>query len=139
MMDYVSTPARAKGVAPLASHEEGYTEAATARPPKASPLPTADGVDKIYCQLAEIDAIAVVQLAECIRWHRSNLTLTWLPPAPGWRGPTVEPSVARTAPLPSVDFSPRASLRQRGPHVEPQAHRWVGAQHDRRARNLHHS
>jgi hypothetical protein len=30
-----------------------------------SPLPTIDGVDKLYHQLAEIHAIAAAQLAEC--------------------------------------------------------------------------
>jgi hypothetical protein len=34
MMDFASTQARAKGVTPTASREEGHTEAATARPQK---------------------------------------------------------------------------------------------------------
>jgi hypothetical protein len=65
MMDFASTLALTKGVAPTASHEEGRTEAAAARPQKASPLPTAVGVDKMYCQLPEIHAITAAQLVEC--------------------------------------------------------------------------
>jgi hypothetical protein len=58
MMDSTSTQAWAKGVTPNASREEGHTEAAAASPMKASPPPIADGVDRMYCQLAEIHAIA---------------------------------------------------------------------------------
>jgi hypothetical protein len=74
MMDFTSTQARAKGVAPTTSCEESHTEAVAARPLKASPPPTVDGVDKMYCQLAEIHALAATQLVECIHWHRSNST-----------------------------------------------------------------
>jgi hypothetical protein len=38
-----------------------------AKAPSTSPLPTADEVDKLYHQLAEIHAIAIAQLAECTR------------------------------------------------------------------------
>jgi hypothetical protein len=74
MMDFTSTQARAKGVAPTTSCEESHTEAVAARPLKASPPPTVDGVDKMYCQLGEIHALAATQLVECIHWHRSNST-----------------------------------------------------------------
>jgi hypothetical protein len=84
MMDYVSTPARAKGVAPTASREEGHTKAAAARSLKASPLSTIDGVDKMYHQLTEIHAIATVQLAECVHWHRSNPTPNRAHTGTGW-------------------------------------------------------
>jgi hypothetical protein len=63
MMDFTSTPAHTKGVAPTANHEEGCAEAARAKHPKASPPPIADGVDKMYRQLAEVHAITVVWLA----------------------------------------------------------------------------
>jgi hypothetical protein len=36
--------------------------------------PTVDGVNKMYHQLVEIHAIAIVQLAECAHQHRSNPT-----------------------------------------------------------------
>jgi hypothetical protein len=49
MMDYASTQSPAKGVVPTAGYEDGHTEATTAKPLKASPLPTTDGVDKMYC------------------------------------------------------------------------------------------
>jgi hypothetical protein len=74
IIDLASTQARAKGVAPTASCEEGHTEAAAARPPKASPPPTANEVDNRYNQLVEIHAIAAMQLAECARWRQSNPT-----------------------------------------------------------------
>jgi hypothetical protein len=38
----------------------------------ASPLLSADEVDKMYHQLAEIHAIVAMQLAECARWHQSD-------------------------------------------------------------------
>jgi hypothetical protein len=42
----------------------------------ASHLLTIDGVDKMYHQLAEIHAIAVVQLVERARWRQSDSTLS---------------------------------------------------------------
>jgi hypothetical protein len=49
------------------------------KPLSASPPLTADGVDKMYRQLAEIHAITATQLAECAHWRRSDSTpsLTW--------------------------------------------------------------
>jgi hypothetical protein len=52
MVEFASTKARAKEVDPPASHEGCQTEAATAKPLSASPLLTADRVDKMYHQLA---------------------------------------------------------------------------------------
>jgi hypothetical protein len=95
MMDYVSTPAWAQGLAPTVSREEGHAEATMARPPKASPPPTTDGVDKMYHQLVEIHANATAQLAECIRCVDLTQPLTRLTPAlvredppqsPPWQG-----------------------------------------------------
>jgi hypothetical protein len=65
MVDFVSTQAQAKEVAPPASREGGQDEATAAKPLSASHLLTTDGVDKMYRQLAEIHAIAAAQLAEC--------------------------------------------------------------------------
>jgi hypothetical protein len=45
-------------VAPSASHEGGQDEVAVAKPLSVSPPLTADGVDKMYHQLVEIQAIA---------------------------------------------------------------------------------
>jgi hypothetical protein len=53
----------------------------------------------------------------------------------------MEPSVTRMAPPPPTDFSPQASLWQRGPRVKPQAHRrahQVGAQPECHTQNMHH-
>jgi hypothetical protein len=43
MVDFTSPQARAKEVAPLASREQGQTEAVAAKPLSASPLLTATG------------------------------------------------------------------------------------------------
>jgi hypothetical protein len=40
----------------------------------ASPLPTADRVDKLYHYLAEIHPIAAAQLVECAWWRRFDST-----------------------------------------------------------------
>jgi hypothetical protein len=122
MMDFASTLAHAKGLAPAASREEGRAEAAAARPPKALPLPTVDGVDKMYHQLAEIHAITAVKLAECAHWHQSNLTPNVAHASVGWQGPATVPSVTRAAPSPLTNVSPQASLQQRGTHAEPEVH-----------------
>jgi hypothetical protein len=98
MMDYASTQAQAKGMAPTASHEEGHTKATIARPLKASPLPTTDEVDKMYHQLVEIHDIIASQLAECVRWCKSNPTSNVGHNDASWWGPTVAPAATRTAP-----------------------------------------
>jgi hypothetical protein len=76
MIDYAPVRARGKGEAPTASGEGGQ---AAAQALNASPSPTADGVDKLYCQPVEIHAIAAAQLAECTHWCRSDSTpsLVW--------------------------------------------------------------
>jgi hypothetical protein len=74
------------------------------------PPPTIDEVDKMYRHLVEIHTITTAQLVECIHWRWSNLTPNTAHANVGWRGPTVEPSAIRTAPLPPTDFSPQALL-----------------------------
>jgi hypothetical protein len=69
-MDFTSTQARAKEVAPPPSREGGQMEFTAAKPLSASPSLTADVVDKMYHQLAEIHAITAAQLAECARRHQ---------------------------------------------------------------------
>jgi hypothetical protein len=141
MMDFASTPAHAKGVAPAASREEGGAEAAVARCLNASSLPTADGVDKMYHHMTEIHDITATPLAECTHWHQSNPTPNMAHAGASWRGLAMVPSVTSAAPSPPTDISPQASLRQRGPHAEPQVHRRASqssAQHERRTRDPHH-
>jgi hypothetical protein len=58
MVFFNSTQARAKGVTPSASHEGGRTKVAAGKPMSTSPPPIANGVDRMYLQLAEIHAIA---------------------------------------------------------------------------------
>jgi hypothetical protein len=87
MVDVASTQARAKGVAPFASREGGQTEAGAAKPMSASPLPTADGVDKMYHQLAEIHAITAAHLAEWAHCIGLTQLLVWFGLGPVARGP----------------------------------------------------
>jgi hypothetical protein len=58
MVDLTATRAQAKGAAPFASCKGSQTEAAAAMPLNVLLPPSADGADKLYCQLAEIHAIA---------------------------------------------------------------------------------
>jgi hypothetical protein len=104
------------------SSDDDDTTTAGHQPLKALPLPTVDGVDKMYHQLAEIHAITAVKLAECARWHQSNLTPNVAHASVGWQGPATVPSVTRAAPSPLTDVSPQASLQQRGTHAEPEVH-----------------
>jgi hypothetical protein len=85
MMDFASTQARAKEVAPPSRREGGQTEAAVAKPLNASPPLTADRVDKLYHQLVEIHAIAAAQLVECAHWRRSDLASNSIPARVGWQ------------------------------------------------------
>jgi hypothetical protein len=60
MVDYATTQVWAKGVTPSASREGSQNEAVAAKPLNTSSPPTADGVDRPYCQLVETHAIAIV-------------------------------------------------------------------------------
>jgi hypothetical protein len=123
MVDYASTHARAKGVAPTGSQEEGHTKATATMPPKASPPPTADGVNKMYRQLAEIHAITAAQLAECTRWCRSNPTPNTAQTGIGWREPATEPSTTRTAPPADTDDATFPGIAR-----HHQEHHWAAVQ-----------
>jgi hypothetical protein len=68
LVDYASTQAWAKGLAPSTSTEGSQVGATAAEPLNASSPPTANRVDMMYHQLAEIHAIAASQLAECAHW-----------------------------------------------------------------------
>jgi hypothetical protein len=59
-----------------------------AKPPNPPPPPSADGVNKLYHQLVEIDAIAAAQLAEHAHWRRSSPTPNMAYAGAGWWGPT---------------------------------------------------
>jgi hypothetical protein len=67
MVDFTSTQAQAKELAPPASRGEAQPEATMTKHRSASPLLTADGVDRMYHQLSKIHTIATAQLAECAR------------------------------------------------------------------------
>jgi hypothetical protein len=108
-IDYALVRAQGKGEAPTASHEEGL---AVAKALNASPLPTADGVDKLYLQPTEIHAVVITQLAECTRWCRFNSTRIPVQVRTTRQRPDETPSTIRMAAPPPIDFSPQASLRQ---------------------------
>jgi hypothetical protein len=119
LVDLAATRSQAKGAAPSANYVGGQTEAAAAKPLNMLPPPSIDGVDMRYCQLAEIHAITTAQLAECTWWRLSDPTTSPIHARAGWQRPIVEPSTARMAPPPSTNFSPQASLWQRGQRVKP--------------------
>jgi hypothetical protein len=81
MMDYVPTRARSKGVVCTPTRGWGQAEATLAMALSVSPPPIADGVDKLYHQVAEIHAIATAQLPECAHWRHSDSD-----PSPIWVG-----------------------------------------------------
>jgi hypothetical protein len=74
MVDLTATQAQAKGASPSINGKEGYNKAAAAKPLNVLSPPPAEEVDKLYCQLAEINAIIPAQLAECAHWCRSDPT-----------------------------------------------------------------
>jgi hypothetical protein len=121
MVDFASTQTWAKRVAPSTNREGGQTEAAVSKPLKTSAPPTADGVDRLYCQLAEIYAIAATHLAECARWHRSDPTPSLVRVGTSCQKPTTTPFIIRMAPSPPTDFSSRVPLRQQGRRIKPEA------------------
>jgi hypothetical protein len=108
MIDYALVQGWGKGEAPTASSEGGW---AAANALNASPPHTTDGMDKLYCQLAEIHTIATAQLAESARWRRSDSTPSLVQARTSQQRPDEIPSTTRMAPPPPTDFSPQASLR----------------------------
>jgi hypothetical protein len=103
IVDFTTTQARAKGAALSANREGGQTETAVAKPPNALPPPFADGVDRLYHQLAETHTIATAPLVECACWRRSDPTSSPIHVRAGWQ----RLAAARTAPPPPTDFSPK--------------------------------
>jgi hypothetical protein len=59
--------------------------------------PSTHGVDMLYRQLAEIHAIAAVQMVECAHWHQTDSISSLIHARPGWQKPTTEPSATRMA------------------------------------------
>jgi hypothetical protein len=60
MVVFTSNQAQDKELAPLVSQGEAHAETAVAKSLGVSPLLTTDGVDKMYCQLAENHTIAAM-------------------------------------------------------------------------------
>jgi hypothetical protein len=105
MVDFASTQARAKEVGPSTSYEGGQTEATVAKTPSTSPPLTANGVDMMYHQLAEIHAIAAMQLAKCVHWRRSDSIASPVWAGAGRQRHAATPFAARLVPSPPTDFS----------------------------------
>jgi hypothetical protein len=114
MVDLAATQAQAKGVAPSTNRKGGQIKTIAATPLNVLPPPSTDGVDGLYHQLVEIHAIAATQLVECARWRRTDPASSPVHARDSWQNPTAEPSAAKMAPPPPTDFSPQASLWQRG-------------------------
>jgi hypothetical protein len=72
MVDFTSTQAQAKELAPPASRGVAQSEAAVTKHWSASPPLSANGVDRMYHKLPEIQAITAAQLAECAPWRRTG-------------------------------------------------------------------
>jgi hypothetical protein len=79
MVDFTFTQAQTEELAPLVGQGEAQVETVVAKSPGVSPPLTADEVDRMYRQLAEIHAITTAQLADCACW-------CWIdsPPPPTW-------------------------------------------------------
>jgi hypothetical protein len=108
MVDFTSTQAQTEELAPLVGQGEAQVETVVAKSPGASPPLTADEVDRMYRQLAEIHAITTAQLADCACWCRIDSP----PPPPGstqmgtsWPRTDAVPSTIRLAPSPPTNFS----------------------------------
>jgi hypothetical protein len=97
MMDYAPARAQYKGAISTPNCGWGQAEATVATIPSTSPPPTTDRVNKLYHPLAEIQAIATAQLAECTRWHRSDPTPSPVRAGTRWQGHDKMPSMSRIA------------------------------------------
>jgi hypothetical protein len=73
-----------------------------------SPLLTADGLDWMNCQLVEIHAIIVVQLAECACWCRIDSTRHLVRVGVSRPRPDQPSSAMRPASSPLTDLSSQA-------------------------------
>jgi hypothetical protein len=105
MVDFTSTQAQAKELAPLVRQGEAQAEATVAKTLATSPPLTADGVDRMFRQLAKFHAITTAQLVECARWHRTDSTPHSAQAGTSRPMSGVVPSTTRLAPSPPIDFS----------------------------------
>jgi hypothetical protein len=105
MRNYATTRARSKGaLLPPPGGQWGLVEATVVRAMVSSPSPTADEVDRLYCQLTEIHAIGATQFAECAHYRRSDSTPSIVRARTSRQCPDGMPSVTRTAPPPLTSF-----------------------------------
>jgi hypothetical protein len=94
MVNLATTRGKAHRVAPSPNCEGGscQTEATAAMLLNALPPPSADGVDKLYHQLAEIDTIITTQLRSAPVGTGLTHPLARLMPEPVGKGPPWSPS-----------------------------------------------
>jgi hypothetical protein len=107
-VDFASTQAQAKKLAPPASRGVAQAGAAVAKSLSASHPVTADWVDRIYRQLAEIHAITTMQLLECAHWCQTDSTPHSTRAGNSQPRSNAVPLAIRLAPSPPTDFSSQA-------------------------------
>jgi hypothetical protein len=123
MLNFTSTQALAKELSPPVRRREARVEATEGNSTSTSPPLTANGLERMYHQLAEIHAIAAAQLVECARWRRSDSTRRLVRLGASHPRPDQPPSRMRPASSPLSDLSSQAPPWQWwGCHNEPQAH-----------------
>jgi histidine ammonia-lyase len=105
MVDFTSTQAQAKELAPPASQGEAQNEATATKHLSASPALTANEVDMMYHQVVEIHAITAAQLVECAHRRRTGSTPRLTRSGASRSRPSTGPSATRLAPSPHTDFS----------------------------------
>jgi hypothetical protein len=110
MVDFTSTQAQSKELAPPVRRGVGQVRAVGAISPSMPPPLTTNRVDRMYIQLAEIHFIAVAQLAECGHWHQTDSTPRSVRVGMSRPRPGVAPSAITLAPSPYVDFMSQAPL-----------------------------
>jgi hypothetical protein len=110
MVDFTSTQAMAMELAPPVHRGEAQSEGVVDKSPSTPPPLIADGVDRMYRQLAEIQANVTVQLVECAHWRQTNPTPCSALVGASRPRPDTVPSVTRLTPLTPTYFSSQAPL-----------------------------
>jgi hypothetical protein len=99
MVDFTSTQAQAKELAPLVCQREAQAGATGAISLSTLPLLIANRVDRMYRQLVEIHAIVAAQLAECARSRWTDSTSCSVRARTSQPRPGAVPFMTRLAPI----------------------------------------
>jgi hypothetical protein len=110
-VDLTATGAQAREVAPTTSRERDLRTAfARASQNVATssmlldtlPPPSADGVDRLHCELGEIITIAIMQLTLCTQWRLVEYSTSILDRSRvDWQKAMLEPFTVETTPSPT--------------------------------------